>query len=249
MNYLTDGSFESLLCTLYHIFKNRVTPERIITPLCPECLDLFNDHFTAPVSEVIFHEIYSHIEQSISCDSLNKIYYVYLSELPHSSMLIYDYIRMGWTLKNRLQHFQTDDTVQEIHRIYFRVSKEAHRMNGYVRFKETADKYYYASIRTDHNVLPIIGKHFSKRMKGEKWIIHDTLRELAVLDLGKGCCISSFNIEEKILFSHNEEHYGRLWNNYFNNIAILERKNPRLQRQYIPKRYFLHMTELMKGQL
>ena len=44
--------------------------------------------------------------------------------------------------------------------------------------------------------------------------------------------------------SDEEKEYRRLWKNYFDNIAIRERTNPRCQRNFMPVRYWKHLTEM-----
>ena len=44
--------------------------------------------------------------------------------------------------------------------------------------------------------------------------------------------------------SEREKEYQQLWKTFFQTIAIEERKNPRLQMQFMPKKYWKDLVEL-----
>ena len=46
-----------------------------------------------------------------------------------------------------------------------------------------------------------------------------------------------------IKYSEDEEYYQKLWQGFFDNIAIKNRNNPGLQRQLMPKRYWKYLIE------
>jgi probable DNA metabolism protein len=52
------------------------------------------------------------------------------------------------------------------------------------------------------------------------------------------------DIHRDPISSDREMFYQALWKSYFKNIAIGERKNPRLQRQFIPRRYWKNLVEM-----
>ena len=44
--------------------------------------------------------------------------------------------------------------------------------------------------------------------------------------------------------SKEEKQFQDFWKTFFNTISIKERSNPRLQMQYMPKKYWQDLTEL-----
>ena len=57
-------------------------------------------------------------------------------------------------------------------------------------------------------------------------------------------CILIADDEERIIrYSREEKKYAGLWKNFVDSIAIRERENPRCQMNFMPKRYWKHMTE------
>jgi probable DNA metabolism protein len=47
------------------------------------------------------------------------------------------------------------------------------------------------------------------------------------------------------LLQEGEEIYQRLWKTYFTHINIQERKNLKLQRQHMPRRFWKYLPEMM----
>ncbi len=137
-----------------------------------------------------------------------------------------------------------------------RTRAEAHLMKGLVRFSELSDGSWYASIRPDCEVLHLLGDHFSDRFPGMRWLIHDRGRGKAILHEAHG----SWTIEEGFalsapigedgialpLFSGQESSLRAAWARYFKSVAISERKNPRLQANHMPKKYWPDLPELAK---
>ena len=50
-------------------------------------------------------------------------------------------------------------------------------------------------------------------------------------------------IDELLELTDKEEQYRKLWQTFFENIAIKERANPSLQRNKVPLKYRKYMTE------
>ena len=53
----------------------------------------------------------------------------------------------------------------------------------------------------------------------------------------------TLNEEVNSFYTEEEKTYQKLWQTYFKNIAIKERRNLKLQRQFIPTRYWKYLTE------
>lgn len=49
-----------------------------------------------------------------------------------------------------------------------KITAKAHNFNAFVRFKEIAPLSFYAPIELDHNILPLILNHFTRRFSDQK---------------------------------------------------------------------------------
>lgn len=103
----------------------------------------------------------------------------------------------------------------------------------------------YARIEPDNDVIELAARHFSDRFRNERIIIHDVGRNKAVIAYHGRWLVSAFAPEQIPEATPQEKQYRRLWKQYFDHIAILERKNTRCQNNFIPDRYRKHLTEII----
>ena len=102
----------------------------------------------------------------------------------------------------------------------------------------------YAEVEPDHDVIQLIAGHFTDRYRYQPFIIRDVKRNKALIAYNKQWYISEFGPEQVPAFAAEEQEYRRLWRTYFDHIAIKERINPRCQRNFMPDRYWKHLTEV-----
>lgn len=107
---------------------------------------------------------------------------------------------------------------------------------------------WYASIHPDNNVIEQVGQFLMKRFPKQNMILHDKNRNLAflyncqnkndyeIIQIPTNFKISSLSKEELL--------FQKLWKTFFQTISIEERKNSRLQMQYMPKKYWKNLVEM-----
>ena len=143
--------------------------------------------------------------------------------------------------------------ILKINQVATMVRREKHRMEAFVRFKQTKDELYVAIVNPDFNVLPLIIHHFKDRYADQKWLIYDHKRNYGIYyNLDKVAIISldffsklNTDINKRKLKNH-ELDYQDLWCIYFKNVTIQLRKNSKLHTQHIPKRYCKYLIEKNK---
>ena len=92
-------------------------------------------------------------------------------------------------------------------------------------------------------VLMILAAHFTERLGDQIWVLHDARRSLAALYNGASWWISEVPLPGNLVLHADEEQMQGYWQEYFRRIAIVERHNPNLQRQLMPKKYWKYLTE------
>lgn len=124
---------------------------------------------------------------------------------------------------------------------------EAHHLLGFLRFQELENGVLFARIHPKNDVLAFLADHFCDRLPQEDFMIYDEPRQKAALHRkGASFLITGTDgMDEQILhrFSPQELEYQKLWCGFFESIAIEGRKNPRLQRQNLPKRFRQDIVE------
>ncbi len=242
IHYIYDGSFDGLLTCIYEAYYSREKPNEILYQENKQ-ENLLVKKVYIQQDQTKAEKVYNAIRMKISQKALKNVFYTFLSEDENAGRLIYKYIQLGFKIGRGIDGHLSDDHVLDLHKAVQKVLKEKHRMLGLLRFQKVRNDLYYASISPDYHILELLSPHFAKRMGDQNWIIHDTKRNLATIYNQKEWILTEMNLLQPITMEKEEEFYQKLWQQYFKSIAIKNRTNPKLQRQYMPKRYWKHLIE------
>ena len=254
-SYIYDGSFYGLLTLIYESYYSHSIPINISSSaeLQSQNQSFLNDTKLITTdyekAEKVNHEILT----KISREALEQIYRAHLSAIKGKELVICNYIKLGFKIGKAVDSHLYTEEVSSLQKIVKKVTREVHLMTGFIRFAYV-NNFYYAVYEPDHNISELIAPHFASRFADQYFIIHDTLRNLAVIYNTKDWVITSFYESELITLktgpsnqdSNNDICYEKLWQEYFVNVAIKERINERQQKQFMPKRYWKNMLETKK---
>jgi len=122
-----------------------------------------------------------------------------------------------------------------------RVQFEIHRMMGLLRFFPDANGVYIAKCAPDNLILPALGEYFTERFGETAWAVIDEKRDLILRRL---------HGEQTKVLTHDGnpavcggDEWEDLWQHYHKTINNESRKNPALQRQFMPERYWKYLPE------
>jgi probable DNA metabolism protein len=242
--FLYDGSFEGLLTTIFYAYSEKgevkISKKHLHVPsLLSETKEITKEEDKAS-------RVYESIQNKLSSDTLENVYCLYLSDLPDVETLIYQYIKLCFAFGDSINLAKHHDIIQKVDKYTRRVTYEAHRFTGFVRFTEVSPMIFYAKIEPDHHILPLIASHFTERFSDQHFIIHDLKREVAAVYNQKELIIKPLSIQEgkRILEFSTSDTYENIFRSFYTSVTIEERINKRLQHQYLPRRYHKHLTEL-----
>lgn len=241
--YEYDGSFEGLLCAFHSALENQCETALFEGNPAGSSAWLF-DSFTIQTNP----EIADRFCKSLQCvggpDTLQCAAYAFLSEIPGIEAALYNMIRLTLDHRRSVTAWMHHPAVKTVQSAVRRVTFENHRLCGMLRFVKLRDLSFYAPYAPDHNITLLLARHFKTRMPYDHWIIHDKRRELAVAWDGHSLLTRvgvPYPMEN--LMADDEHDYQELWRLFTKTIAIPERFNPRLQRQFMPQRYWPYLTE------
>lgn len=242
IDYLYDGTFEGILtCIHHHYYTEKASGiferENYQSSLLGGYMEVETDMKKAMT-------VYEAIEKKISYPDLKRIYKAYLSTIENKETAILQYVVLGFKMGASVSMLHGNKTVLDIQNIVKKIDVERERMLQFVRFSVMKGDVLYAEIEPDHDVLELLADHFCDRFKSDPFIIHDVKRGKALVAFQGKWYITEFRSENIPQESDDEKHYRRLWKNYFDNISIKERTNPRCQKNFMPVRYWKHLTEV-----
>lgn len=248
--FIYNGTFEGFLTAIFDAYEMKIVPDKIISSeteysLFPE------NYYHIPPDKVKSDRVWNGLKKKVSENTCKMIFTVFLSESAMEKQL-YDFICKIFDTPYNIESNMGDANILNLRNVERRVQKEAVRMIEFIRFQKMADDIFFASISPAYDILPLLIKHFESRFTDQKWIVYDLKRDYGIF----------YNLKETVQMtipnlqvSHNsgqvseeakavdEKLFQSLWQDYFDSINIKERKNAKLQKQFMPVRYWKFMPE------
>ena len=239
--YKTDGSFEALLCCIFRAFTKKEDP-------CIVFSKDFQPTFDTIVIDVnadpdIADRVAKGIIKHGSISLLSGFSYAMRSGDGLKETIIFKAIKKCLEAKKDVTENYADYDMLAYHDLKKRISFETHRLKGFLRFEECSGGGLYAHFSPDNDICDLLAPHFKARFPSEKFIIHDVKRNVIALYDGKDVKILRSKKPLTVYLDGNEADMRSLWKTYFSAVNIKERKNKKLQDNYLPTRYRKNMTE------
>ncbi len=177
---------------------------------------------------------------------VSRVLYAAMSERAGIGKALVGYVQQVRRLGPKADDLLTDSSVGRVHAVARAVGGEIHRLKGLVRFRELREGTLWAPVDPDANILTPLALYFRGRLPSEAWLIHDVRRRLAIRwNLHQLAWVERDALPpEDPDLSESEAAYQTFWQTYFRTIGIRERRNPRLQRQNMPVRYWKYLIEV-----
>lgn len=256
--FICEDSIDGIFTGVYDAWASKYGHSHIrLTAGDMDNFELFQEYITVTpdseksakvartLHERLGEEVYSDICQAILANEFT----VRRKQLDKADC-IYRTIVLGFSLADgsKVLHALSEPYVRRVFELARATANEAHHLLGFLRFCELENQVLFASIHPKNDVLPILAEHFSDRLPVEHFIIYDENRRLAVIHKASTPYLiadaSSLNQDIIKRYSQKELEYRKLWCGFFESIAIDARKNPKLQSQNIPKRFWPDTIEL-----
>ena len=253
MIFLYDGTFEGFLSAVFDAFPAK--EDVVIEKKEKSQSVLFTEIREIETSSEKAERVADKLLSICGKRGFSAIVYIFLSETEscetYAFYLIKSVIKYGSKAFSRFQ----DEKIAHAMELRKKVSKECDRFLGILRFSELSNGIFYAPCEPDHNIIPLIAGHFYERLSGTKWMIHDLRLGFALYHSDGNMenvefideLTSHLNMLALLGKSENEEDFAEMWCRYFKTIAIETRINPKLQRQFMPQRYWKYLTEKKNG--
>ena len=239
--YIYDGTFLNLLSLITFLIKNNIKPTNIVNSNYePTLLDEIIN-----INIVNNPKIINNIKNIWGLEIYKIMLYVYFSEDSYKELIIYYLYLNCLKYKRNTLNMRNLKCVSKSLKIAKYVSNEAHKLKGFVRFKELESKVLYAEISPTNNCLLILSEHFKKRLSHEYWLIKDVKRNMiSIYDKKNYYIIPASNLKLNIELNKNELEFADLWCTFYNTIGIKERYNAKLRLNFMPKKYWRYILEM-----
>lgn len=251
--YLHDGSFEGLL----HAVAIAVKSQKDIKGIYG------GQSFSPQLFDTLIHLQTDHQQASRLFEYLKKLngnaarfaINGFLSGDHEVGIHLYRMVRECLVRGAKATQLYTHDSIRYLDKVSQKVSFEAHRFTGLIRFRILEDGLQYAPFEPDCNIIGHCALHFRQRLHNTRWILHDIRRDHALY--WDGDSLQAIDIDEDFTahvrqygevpetrLNEDELHYQELWKSFHTAIANPDRKNLDLQRQFMPRRYWKYLVEM-----
>jgi len=246
--YLYDGTLEGMLSAIFAAYGRHENPLNIV-----EAHDLQESMLCSyvPIRTELRYaaRVQKGIIEKLGDRAYEDVKKVFLSDDFNKGGVLYRYLRYAFKAGRWSSSHLSEPPVADFLELRKRVENEAHHMLMFVRFAHLKNGVFYAHIEPKASVVPLITDHFARRLNVQPFIIYDSVHGLAsVFDTERWWLVSS---DEITLPEHSraEDDYQALWQTFYDTIAIEERRNPRCQRNFMPKRFWGNMCEHIPPEL
>lgn len=246
--YLYDGSLEGMLTAIFAAYGRHENPLNIV-----EANDLQESMLCAYVpiktEERYAVRVQKGIIEKLGDRTYDDIKKVFLSDDSNKGGVLLRFLRYAFKAGRWASSHLAETPVADFLEIRKAVENEAHYMTQFVRFAQLENGIFFAQIEPKASIVPLITDHFARRLNIQPFIIYDSAHKLAsVFDTQRWWLVSAAEIQQPEP-SQLEQNFQALWQTFFDTIAIEERRNPRCQRNFMPKRFWGNMCEHIPPEL
>lgn len=238
--YSYDGSFEGLLCCVFESYSTRETPVDILAPGDHQAM-LFPVKAIATDLEKA-ERVLASIPQKMGTHALDFVRHGFLTCLTQKELNILLFLRLGYSHGSSVMNMLADTTVNTLFKAVTHLKRESHLLKGFVRFS-IFNNALVAEIEPKNYVLPLLTQHFCERYPEEHFFIHDKTHGMALIYQPHRHAIIPLENLQLPEADIEELAFRKLWQLFYDTIAIEGRYNPKCRMGHMPKRYWKYMTE------
>lgn len=239
--YCYDGTLEGLLCCIFESYERKEQPADIVTA---DRLQLsFYKVREIETDPAKAQRVEAGIRRKLSDEGWETVWLGWHICHPERELLLYRFVRLGMRHGRQVLSMLAEDTVSTLTKAVRYLTREAHQYKQFVRFS-VFDGVLTAEIEPKNDVLFLIAPHFSDRYRNNAFLIFDKPHQQMLLHRpGKWAILPA---EDYVMpdTQEDEQFYRALWKRFYDAIAVEGRINERRRMNFMPKRYWNHLTEL-----
>lgn len=247
-----EDSLDGIFTAIYNAWDSGYGHKNIQIQFIDQMMNyqLFSRYIPVVTDYEKSEKVVQTIKKKVSVEAYETICRAAMTDRQDKADAIYRFVILGIHYGSSIITNYSNPFVQSIFEMNRAVGNEVHHYLGFLRFSELKNHVLYGKISPKNNVITLLAPHFADRLPVENWIIHDEVRQLAIVhQIGEGWVqvdTSEVDFSELGKINTEEEGLEQLWKSFVKSIAILERTNYKLQRQNLPIRFRRNMTEFTK---
>ncbi len=240
--YRYDGTFDGLLTAVFEAYARR-REVKAITARKELQMGWGQEEIVLTTDVEKARRVESGILKRMGGAALQRAEVCFWSGEEDKDTILYRYLRAGFDLGRRVYHSLTHPDVLAVEYLYRNITREEQRVQGFTRFSEMENGVCYASIAPRNSLVPLLMPHFADRFSIQPFLLHDTEHAMAGVYDGQGWYLVETDELEVPDVSRREQEFRRMWRQFYDAVAIAERRNHKLRQGMMPKWYWRNLTE------
>ena len=251
MIYEYDGTLAGLWSAFETALRGDARPDDFIPPSARDGSGLF-DKPVPVATDFALTEAFGERLRATGPEIPGDFVRVFLAEAAGGERLMFRYCLKALATGGRVRGNLADPDIRQVQYLAGKVGREAHRYKGLLRFEELEEGLLWASFQPQYNVSVLLAPHFRSRLPNERWLICDVGRGTAIHYDGRAT--AAVELDPAALASLRtrgqlpgrtaaSDPYAETWRRFFRAVAIGERTNLKLQRQFMPERLWKWLPE------
>ncbi len=246
MIYVYDGTWDGLMCLIYKTAKDGAVPEEILRlarqggkmeqGFLFESTVVDNDPAVAEATDSV-------LRKRVSGRMLSDVWFAFLSGDRGVDIALWNALAQIWFWGERGEADLAEPCIHTVRKAALHTGREYHRHLGMVRFKDVGG-IFYAQVEPECDVLTLLAEHFSDRLSGSGWVLHDLSRDKAAVYDGNKWVVTDMELAQVPQITVEERRYQELWREFYRSTTTRERLSYKRQRGHMPKKYWKHLIEI-----
>ncbi len=245
--YLCEDTPDGIFTAIYDAWSARLPADRFsIRVERNYSMELFAQYRYVQTDMEKAVKVARSVKGKISEEAYSMIYSAALSYEEDKADYIYYFLKMGFQYGAEILDMHGNEVVCRLFELRRNVGNESHMFREILRFQDAEEGILIARIHPKNQVLSMIAEHFSDRFPEEHFVILDEVHEMGLFhERGRQWYLAPLEKEvlERIWGHGGSSVYERLWESFFQTIAIEERRNYKCQRNLCSLRYRDYMVE------
>jgi probable DNA metabolism protein len=201
--------------------------------------------------------VYAGFEKKCGITCARRVVLACASDESGMPEVVHRYLRLGFSEGKRLYEDVTSPEALAFAKLVQRVSSECEHTRQFVRFARLPDGTFVSVFEPNENTLPLVGTHFARRMREERFVVVDPRHLLAIFHEPEDMACSVVGLDAETaatLASRVDEADERerlvqaLWRRFYRAMELPGRgvasRGYDLRASWMPKRFWHGLPEL-----
>jgi probable DNA metabolism protein len=201
--------------------------------------------------------VYAGFEKKCGITCARRVVLACASDESGMPEVVHRYLRLGFSEGKRLYEDVTSPEALAFAKLVQRVSSECEHTHQFVRFARLPDGTFVSVFEPNENTLPLVGTHFARRMREERFVVVDPRHLLAIFHEpgDMACSVVGLDAETAATLAsrvdeadERERLVQALWRRFYRAMELPGRgvasRGYDLRASWMPKRFWHGLPEL-----